>query len=97
MAVVECPSSLQQHVWQQVQLLHSTQTAPYEVIVADYAGCLQRKRDLEVTPLLWYRLAVAVQLLQVHTLAGLAVHRSCMRKTLPIKHHAKSWTTTQHT
>jgi hypothetical protein len=44
----ECPSIIQQQIWQQVQQLHCSQTAPYELMVADYTGCLQRKRDLEV-------------------------------------------------
>lgn len=46
----ECPPSRlqQQDIWQQVQQLHNTQTAPFELLVSDYTGCLQRKRDLEV-------------------------------------------------
>lgn len=48
---VACPSIIQQQIWQQVQQLHCSQTAPYELMVADYTGCLQRKRDLEVTAL----------------------------------------------
>jgi hypothetical protein len=43
-----CPSALQEQLWQQVHLLHSVQTAPFEAIVSDYTSCLQRKRDLEV-------------------------------------------------
>jgi hypothetical protein len=41
-------SRLQQDIWQQVQQLHDTQTAPFQLLVSDYTGCLQRKRDLEV-------------------------------------------------
>eukprot|EP00879_Flechtneria_rotunda_P010997 GHRR01011491.1.p1 GENE.GHRR01011491.1~~GHRR01011491.1.p1 ORF type:complete len:553 (+),score=196.54 GHRR01011491.1:156-1814(+) len=44
----DCPAHLQQHVWKQVQTLYCSQTQPYELLIADYMGCLQRNRELEV-------------------------------------------------
>eukprot|EP00775_Hariotina_reticulata_P003176 gene3176-3454_t len=45
---MQCEQQLQQHVWEQVQQLYLLQTMPYETIIADYMGCLQGNRELEV-------------------------------------------------